>query len=385
MSIQIMSLVWGDYSKELTLSEKSVLLRMADYAAHDGTNIYPAISTLADEVGISESGTKKSIKGLINKNRITKIHRTGNDNRCVSNLYYINIELLQQKYNESDHLRKKWKPPHTVKKSTHSDHTEQINSTHSAPTEQINSTDSDRNVNLNTEIGSPSDGGRGYPVTGGGLLSTPNPSLDPLIYNNNNIPGDLKYIDEGLDIKLHEQPQDDVSQADVVTEQRDESDVLLLLNDLNVNWNSRKVLALIAKHGRDYFLEKVKVLKDATENKPSSVSNPSGYLQAALTHDYQILEKATPAAADNMGHQSKLDASRNDFGVNTTKTPSFEVLNSWWLSKEPSEQARLFSIAKISNWTYLNSLDELDKLANIGLFIGFLETMFMHGYIKLPS
>lgn len=108
-------------------------------------------------------------------------------------------------------------------------------------------------------------------------------------------------------------------------------------------------------------------------------------MQAALTHDYQILEKATPAAADNMGHQSKLDASRNDFGVNTTKTPSFEVLNSWWLSKEPSEQARLFSIAKISNWTYLNSLDELDKLANIGLFIGFLETMFMHGYIKLPS
>jgi len=51
MSVKIMGLVWD---LDLPRDEKFVLLAYADHASHDGTNIYPSVSTIAEKTGYSE-------------------------------------------------------------------------------------------------------------------------------------------------------------------------------------------------------------------------------------------------------------------------------------------------------------------------------------------
>ena len=51
MSVKIMGLVWD---LDIPQNEKLVLLAYADHASHDGSNIYPAVKTIAKKTGYSE-------------------------------------------------------------------------------------------------------------------------------------------------------------------------------------------------------------------------------------------------------------------------------------------------------------------------------------------
>ena len=57
MSVKIMGLVWD---LDLPQNEKFVLLAYADHADHNGNNIFPAVSTIAEKTGYSE----RSIQGI---------------------------------------------------------------------------------------------------------------------------------------------------------------------------------------------------------------------------------------------------------------------------------------------------------------------------------
>lgn len=94
MSIKLMSLVWQDHTGALTGSEKAVLLRMADFAADNGTQIFPTIKRLALDTGFSERNVQYAIKKLIEKKYLNKTVRTSKSVH-ISNLYRINISTLQ--------------------------------------------------------------------------------------------------------------------------------------------------------------------------------------------------------------------------------------------------------------------------------------------------
>ncbi len=93
MSIRLMSLVWQDHTGTLTGIEKAVLLRMADFAADNGTQIFPTIKRIAADIGFSETAVKDAIKNLVKKKYISKTIRTSKAVH-ISNLYRINTTTL---------------------------------------------------------------------------------------------------------------------------------------------------------------------------------------------------------------------------------------------------------------------------------------------------
>ncbi len=90
-----MSLVWADHTGELTGIEKAVLLRMADFAADNGTQIFPSTKRLADDTGFSDKSIRRAIVSLVKKKYISKTIRT-NKAVHISNLYRINVNTLQK-------------------------------------------------------------------------------------------------------------------------------------------------------------------------------------------------------------------------------------------------------------------------------------------------
>lgn len=96
MSIKLMSLIWDDHTGELTGIEKAVLLRMADFAAENGTQIFPSYKRLSEDTGFSESSVKRAIVALIQKKRISKTRRS-RKLQHITNLYRINVTVLKEK------------------------------------------------------------------------------------------------------------------------------------------------------------------------------------------------------------------------------------------------------------------------------------------------
>ena len=88
-----MSLVWQDHTGTLTGSEKAVLLRMADFAADNGTQIFPSIKRVALDTGYSERNVQYAINNLVKKKYLTKTIRTSKSVH-ISNLYRINTAVL---------------------------------------------------------------------------------------------------------------------------------------------------------------------------------------------------------------------------------------------------------------------------------------------------
>lgn len=95
MSIKLMSLIWQDHTGELTGIEKAILIKMADYAADNGTQIFPSVKTLALDTAFSEKTVRRAINTLIEKKRLTKTIRSRKAVH-ISNLYRINTAALQQ-------------------------------------------------------------------------------------------------------------------------------------------------------------------------------------------------------------------------------------------------------------------------------------------------
>lgn len=101
MSIDIMSLVWKDHTGTLKPIEKSVLLRMADFAAKDGTSVYPSINTIVKDTGYSKSTVMRVIDALTEKNILIKTNRRAGK-KNLTNLYAINVTLLSKLANNTE-------------------------------------------------------------------------------------------------------------------------------------------------------------------------------------------------------------------------------------------------------------------------------------------
>ena len=61
MSVKVMGWIWD---MELPQDEKLIALAYADHASHDGTNIFPAISTVARKTGYSERSVQRITRKL---------------------------------------------------------------------------------------------------------------------------------------------------------------------------------------------------------------------------------------------------------------------------------------------------------------------------------
>jgi hypothetical protein len=59
MSVKVSALCWR---VRLPVVDKLVLLRLADYADHDGASIYPAVATVASDCGVSERAVQYILK-----------------------------------------------------------------------------------------------------------------------------------------------------------------------------------------------------------------------------------------------------------------------------------------------------------------------------------
>ena len=62
MSILVMSMVWTD--RELDATAKLVLIRLADFAADDGTNIFPSVGRVAQDTSLSERAVRTALRRL---------------------------------------------------------------------------------------------------------------------------------------------------------------------------------------------------------------------------------------------------------------------------------------------------------------------------------
>jgi hypothetical protein len=88
MSIHLMSLVWK--VKFPSQTQKLLLMRLADFAHEDGSDIYPAIDTVAGDIGASRRQTQYAIKSL---ESCALIDRDGKGSRNT-NKWKINTDLL---------------------------------------------------------------------------------------------------------------------------------------------------------------------------------------------------------------------------------------------------------------------------------------------------
>lgn len=88
-----MNLIWSDNSGRLNGVEASVLLKMADHAADDGSSIFPSLSTLCKTTKFSKSAVTRAIKTLVNKGFLTVV-RPGKAKHKTT-LYKIDVDVLE--------------------------------------------------------------------------------------------------------------------------------------------------------------------------------------------------------------------------------------------------------------------------------------------------
>lgn len=93
MSIRLMSLVW-DITWP-TQSQLLVALKLADHAADDGSNVYPAKSTVARQAQCSESTVQNALRAFRECGLLTVIRQGGNGPKDPT-VYAINVHLLTQ-------------------------------------------------------------------------------------------------------------------------------------------------------------------------------------------------------------------------------------------------------------------------------------------------
>lgn len=95
MSIKLMAMVWDDHSGNLTGIEKSILLRLADFAADNGTQIFPSLTTISQDTSHSRSTVIRTLQALESKKYIKKTNRQKNVTN-ITNLYRIDIDKLKK-------------------------------------------------------------------------------------------------------------------------------------------------------------------------------------------------------------------------------------------------------------------------------------------------
>jgi hypothetical protein len=89
-----MSLVWELPKDSINATQTSILLRMADFAADDGTSIYPGVNRISDDCKLNRETVRDNIKILLEKqflilvkNAVPELHR--------ANVYKMNVDKLK--------------------------------------------------------------------------------------------------------------------------------------------------------------------------------------------------------------------------------------------------------------------------------------------------
>ena len=93
MSIKVMCLIWKDHTGLLTGIEKSVLLRLADFAADDGSSIYPGYSRLVKDTGFSARTIQNTMNSLIGKGIIKKVRKEDPKTHRAA-VFFINVDRI---------------------------------------------------------------------------------------------------------------------------------------------------------------------------------------------------------------------------------------------------------------------------------------------------
>jgi len=91
MSVIISAVVW---SRKMKINRKIVLLKMADFANHDGGGVYPSVETLADYSCISERTVARVLQSLREDGIISVVsYRTGKRGRIP--VYQIDMARVE--------------------------------------------------------------------------------------------------------------------------------------------------------------------------------------------------------------------------------------------------------------------------------------------------
>lgn len=70
MSITIMNLVWQLDAREVSSTERLVLLNLASYANGNGTNAFPSVQRIARQTSLTRRGVQKALRRLCEKRLI---------------------------------------------------------------------------------------------------------------------------------------------------------------------------------------------------------------------------------------------------------------------------------------------------------------------------
>jgi hypothetical protein len=90
MSIEVQNLCW---KLRLSATEKLVLVRLAVYADHDGTSVYPAVATVANDCGISDRAVQITLKKLIATGILVLMNAGGGRSKTTE--YAIDLDKIR--------------------------------------------------------------------------------------------------------------------------------------------------------------------------------------------------------------------------------------------------------------------------------------------------
>ena len=96
MSIKLMTAIW-DRAEDFDLSgiETAILVKLADFAADDGSSVYPSLERLVKATRFSESTIKRSLKSLRSRNFIVKV-ADHSAKMHLANVYKINSSIFYE-------------------------------------------------------------------------------------------------------------------------------------------------------------------------------------------------------------------------------------------------------------------------------------------------
>jgi hypothetical protein len=103
MSIKIALLVYNVDNKDLSSSEKHVLVRLAICGKDDGINIYPSYEYISKQIGFSRRGVIKVMNRLTQKGFLKKKKRR-KKNENNTNYYVIDLKKLKELQGKSGDL-----------------------------------------------------------------------------------------------------------------------------------------------------------------------------------------------------------------------------------------------------------------------------------------
>lgn len=93
MSIKLMSLVFD--AGNMTPVHKLVMLALCDYAADDGTSIYPSLDTICRKTALKDSTVRKALRELRDPDGMNLLSVSSKSTNRFPNRYCVNVQVLR--------------------------------------------------------------------------------------------------------------------------------------------------------------------------------------------------------------------------------------------------------------------------------------------------